>query len=585
MSGRNAALGLTLLNGLLPPLVWWMYATHVMRVMAPDALWRMLMKPSFIAWAVFITIGAVVWTAMTWTKLQGSEGEAAHRRLVRFPIIYLAWLVPYPLVGTWLALKGEAVSQVKLWALMAIGVGTTISITLFLYILVISLFERAFSARALPARPNRLFPAWLRLGSGIMQQVGAVGLLIGAVAIVRVEALGLPAEMLSAYVGVLLLALAMSFLLSAAFIVVALYTFSRTLGGLDTALGRAAAAELNVDVRLPIVSMDESGRLAHWFNVFLERMKQAIVGVGRVSRSTADVHRELETLSAQLGGVSTDVATISQQVAEMSDTLMGAAQEALRSVEVIAERTAALEASADGILAAAKESASSAEAGAKSISEIAQEGEAVMDANRAMRSALDSVADISEGIREALGAVSEIATQTKLLALNAAIEAARAGEQGRGFAVVAQEITRLVGNTDELVERIAALVGNVESEIARLQVEVQGESEQLKAFLEHLGRAAHVFPNIVGKAEATRDAAEAIQNGVREVKVQTAELDARFRAFASQAEAQAAAAEEGAAASEEANAVAEQLKQIVHALADNVSHLKNSLALFRGIEE
>ncbi|MDH5766096.1 MAG: methyl-accepting chemotaxis protein [Gammaproteobacteria bacterium] len=64
-----------------------------------------------------------------------------------------------------------------------------------------------------------------------------------------------------------------------------------------------------------------------------------------------------------------------------------------------------------------------------------------------------------DNVTDLLADISSIANQTNLLALNAAIEAARAGEAGRGFAVVASEVRELSQSSNQLNDRIRAVVG------------------------------------------------------------------------------------------------------------------------------
>ena len=72
---------------------------------------------------------------------------------------------------------------------------------------------------------------------------------------------------------------------------------------------------------------------------------------------------------------------------------------------------------------------------------------------------VDDIEQQMDNVTDLLADISSIANQTNLLALNAAIEAARAGEAGRGFAVVASEVRELSQSSNQLNDRIRAVVG------------------------------------------------------------------------------------------------------------------------------
>ena len=65
-----------------------------------------------------------------------------------------------------------------------------------------------------------------------------------------------------------------------------------------------------------------------------------------------------------------------------------------------------------------------------------------------------------EQVKEMADDILTVTSQTKLLALNASIEAARAGQAGKGFAVVAEEIGKLSYESEQVVNRIQAIVEN-----------------------------------------------------------------------------------------------------------------------------
>ncbi len=99
-----------------------------------------------------------------------------------------------------------------------------------------------------------------------------------------------------------------------------------------------------------------------------------------------------------------------------------------------------------------------------------------------------------------LGTVSDIAGQTNLLALNAAVEAARAGEHGRGFAVVATEIRKLADQSKRALERIGAMVNQIQKATnATVMTAEQGSKRvdvTIRAAQESMGTVQHIVSTL-----------------------------------------------------------------------------------------
>lgn len=77
--------------------------------------------------------------------------------------------------------------------------------------------------------------------------------------------------------------------------------------------------------------------------------------------------------------------------------------------------------------------------------------------------------DNIKGVDEVIKFIKGIAKQTNLLGLNASIEAARAGTHGLGFQIVAEEIRKLSIQSEESVNKIQSMLGEVKTGSAEIK--------------------------------------------------------------------------------------------------------------------
>ncbi|MBF0259333.1 MAG: methyl-accepting chemotaxis protein [Desulfamplus sp.] len=227
-----------------------------------------------------------------------------------------------------------------------------------------------------------------------------------------------------------------------------------------------AEGEGDLTMRLEEKSHDEIGELAHWFNIFIEKL-QGIIG-------------QIAENSNHLNLSSQDMAKLSGQMSDNSCDMVGHLNATTSSVEGVNENfisvAAAMEESSTNlsmIVAASEEMA-------VTINEVSRK---TGDASKVSNDAVARASDISGRIKE-LGTaaqkigkvtdmINEISAQTNLLSLNATIEAARAGEAGKGFTVVAGEIKELAKQTAVATKDIKEQIDGIQQSTERTAKDVE----------------------------------------------------------------------------------------------------------------
>lgn len=227
-----------------------------------------------------------------------------------------------------------------------------------------------------------------------------------------------------------------------------------------------AEGEGDLTMRFAQKGNDEIGELAHWFNVFIEKLQGII--------------RQIASNSDCLNQSSQNMATLSEQMSENSSDMVNHLNATTVSVQGVNQ-------SFISVALAMKEShnnldmiMTASENMAVNINHVADKTKNTSDISN---DAVQKVGGISNRIKELDNAAQEIgkvtdiinkiSDQTNLLALNATIEAARAGEAGKGFTVVAGEIK-------ELAKQTALATDNIKEQIEGIQRSTERTGKDLE---------------------------------------------------------------------------------------------------------
>jgi methyl-accepting chemotaxis protein len=317
-------------------------------------------------------------------------------------------------------------------------------------------------------------------------------------------------------------ALVVGGLLCTAFVWWQIRALGNSLGSIEGTLDEVSHS-LDLTRRAPQLSNDEIGHTASAFNMFIQRVEQALAGVRGVTAAVHDAAGEIASGNADLS------ARTEEQAAALE-----------RAAARIVDLSTAVEKNADN--------ARKADGLASDASALADRGDAAV---QSMVQTIGNISDDAARISDITGLIEGIAFQTNILALNAAVEAARAGEHGRGFAVVAGEVR-------ELAQRASAAAREIKGLIASSTAMVRSGNEQatqVGIIVGQVRQAIRQVFDVVGHIAA----ATASQN--RDIET----IRATMSSMDGMTQQNAALSEESAAAARMLAEQADRLKEVVSA--------------------
>jgi methyl-accepting chemotaxis protein len=249
-------------------------------------------------------------------------------------------------------------------------------------------------------------------------------------------------------------------------------------------LKEIAEGEGDLTKTLDIISKDEVGELALYFNktlgsisTLIKRIKykvNALTNTGHeLSSNMAKTSASVDEISANFDGMKAKMGKQEESAAEAAKAVK-AIKDIIDSLNRLIEDQSA---SINNSSSAVEELTANIHSVTKTLIENSKNVTELTGASENGKIGLQTVAEKikeiskdSEGLLEINSVMNNIASQTNLLSMNAAIEAAHAGEAGKGFAVVADEIRKLAESSGQQSKTTAAMLKKIKASIDSITV-------------------------------------------------------------------------------------------------------------------
>jgi methyl-accepting chemotaxis protein len=305
----------------------------------------------------------------------------------------------------------------------------------------------------------------------------------------------------------------------------------------------------NLAKKIDIYSNDEIGDMASELDKMAKKLKGIMAELKSTADNVASASNQLSASSEQMSRGTTEQSGRASQIATSSSEMS-------QTVVDIAKNASSIEASATKTTEVAQD-------GEKIVDRSVEEVKAIADTVRESAQLMGSLGERSKQIGEIVSVINDIADQTNLLALNAAIEAARAGEQGRGFAVVADEVRKLAERTAKATSEIGEMIKAIQDEVSRAVHSMEEGTKRVEIGVDFSVQAGDALRNIVKSVDELHSMVQQIASATEEMSTVSEQISGDIETIASVSKETSASSGQIAHASNDLARLASNLQGIV----------------------
>jgi methyl-accepting chemotaxis protein len=229
--------------------------------------------------------------------------------------------------------------------------------------------------------------------------------------------------------------------------------------------------------RVFLINFDEIGKICEAINKVIERVRQTVMNVKEVTRSTRASSHNLEKsveenreyligFNNTIQNILMDIENEKREVNHARDYVKNISvnisqnlHKMVTQVKTVEEMSFIVNKMIDAIYKITSKTDETKKMSG-TLNEKARENQKKIEN---LFSSVSSIEESFNSVKSAVEQISDIAERTNILALNASIQAAHAGEAGKGFSVVAGEVRKLSYNSTAQVTRIFDQIKEMEN--------------------------------------------------------------------------------------------------------------------------